>query len=478
MTLALIYAMVTTHLLYPRSSQMNWKEGNQMAPRRSQTASRRHAEKSEPTVLGRLRRYRVNGLFDTFKYDFELDAGGPTLLTGVNGTGKSTILRTIDAVSAGRWEVFTEIPFHSMYLDFESGKQISVVRETGNSVRISLSGEKEWSYRKSDGWDQLFALERELDYLAARAGDEPYSREREAILHHRVALLRELELQRRHSRRSGPDVPEWVQRLSELFPVLFITDQRLIIENPRHLGERERSTRAAADEVARQIATEMKTAKSNYGNRSQALDHDFPQRVIRAIENQSTITDQELRSQLEELTRKSEALESVGLLAKESVSEFADLDLALANVMPLIQTYVDDSRRKLEVLENLRVKLQLFSDFLRQHYGRKRIVLDPEEGLTVLTSTGSPVPPNKLSSGEQQMMVLAHQILFKANQGTLVLIDEPELSLHVIWQSTFVDDLAEMGKVNALSFLLATHSPTLIGAREDLKRSLDRMSEK
>jgi predicted ATP-binding protein involved in virulence len=54
-----------------------------------------------------------------------------------------------------------------------------------------------------------------------------------------------------------------------------------------------------------------------------------------------------------------------------------------------------------------------------------------------------------------------------------VLIDEPELSLHVLWQASFIDDLAQMRKVNNLSFLLATHSPTLINGREDLKRSLD-----
>jgi ABC-type branched-subunit amino acid transport system ATPase component len=190
------------------------------------------------------------------------------------------------------------------------------------------------------------------------------------------------------------------------------------------------------------------------------------------------MSDQELRDQLEELTRKSAALEAVGLLAKESVSEFEDLDLAQANVKPLIQTYVEDSRQKLAVLEPLRVKLQLFSEFLRQHYGHKRIILDPEQGLTIATGSRkpAPLPPGKLSSGEQQMMVLAHQILFKASTGTLVLIDEPELSLHVLWQSTFVEDLAEMGKVNDLSFLLATHSPTLIGGREDLKRSLDKLS--
>lgn len=83
--------------------------------------------------------------------------------------------------------------------------------------------------------------------------------------------------------------------------------------------------------------------------------------------------------------------------------------------------------------------------------------------------------PSGLSSGEQQILVLAYEVLFRSESQTLVLIDEPELSLHVLWQDTFVEDLTRMGRVRSLQFILATHSPSLIGGRDDLKRSLDLM---
>jgi ABC-type branched-subunit amino acid transport system ATPase component len=457
-----------------------------MAQAPGQPPRRRRATRSTPPpTLGRLRRYRVTKLFDTFNYDFDLDVHGPTLLTGVNGTGKSTILRTIDAISTGRWDALVEVPFSSLELEFDTDRVITVERSSGE-MQVSLTGEKSWNFPFNPDFDTDLTYIREVDRELARLRrmeEELYAlevpdREREVVLAERRQLI-ERRLHLLQSRTRHQPVPSWPSELSERFPVLFITDQRLIIDSPRRSTERERSTRAAADEVARQIAQEIAAAKSAYGSRSQELDHDFPQRVIGTIKNPPKVSDQELREQLEELTRRSESLEAVGLLAKESVSEFEDLDLAIANVMPLIQTYVADSRQKLAVLEPLRVKLQLFSDFLRQHYGHKRIMVDPDRGFTIWAGTrkGRPLAPRKLSSGEQQMMVLAHQILFKATAGTLVLIDEPELSLHVLWQSTFVDDLAEMGKVNNLSFLLATHSPTLIGAREDLKRSLDKMSQ-
>lgn len=457
-------------------------------PTRPRATRRSAAGRKPQAMLGRLRRYSITNLFDTFNYDFDLDSHGLTLLTGVNGTGKSTILRTIDAVSTGSWSVLAQLPFTSLRLEFDSNRVINV-ECSAEEMTVSLSNEESWIHPFSPDADSDLAhirlIERDLESLRETEEDlfayERNLREREflagELAARREALTRRTyhlaQLRARHEH-----MPSWASQLSEMFPVLFITDQRLIIDSPRRSSERERTTRAAADEVARQIAYEISAAKSSYGNRSQALDHDFPQRVIGTIKNPPKVSDQELREQLDELTRRSESLEAVGLLARESVGEFEDLDLALANVMPLIQTYVADSRQKLAVLEPLRVKLQLFSEFLRQHYGQKRIVIDPDRGFTIRAGSRKthPLPPSKLSSGEQQMMVLAHQILFKATTGTLVLIDEPELSLHVLWQATFVEDLAEMGKVNNLSFLLATHSPTLIGGREDLKRSLDKIS--
>jgi ABC-type glutathione transport system ATPase component len=67
------------------------------------------------------------------------------------------------------------------------------------------------------------------------------------------------------------------------------------------------------------------------------------------------------------------------------------------------------------------------------------------------------VGPSQLSSGEQQILVLAYEVLFRPEPETLVLIDEPELSLHVLRQDSFVDDLTRMGSARNLQFMLATH---------------------
>ena len=143
----------------------------------------------------------------------------------------------------------------------------------------------------------------------------------------------------------------------------------------------------------------------------------------------------------------------------------------------MIEIFAKNTLRKFDVLEGTRQQLELLRTFLNNHYRGKSAVFDRDNGLGFRLEDGASLSPHQLSSGEQQMFVLAYQLLFVARRGTLLLIDEPEISLHVGWQNTFVDDIAHLGQGRGLAFLLATHSPTLIGGRSDLERPLDKLSE-
>ncbi|MEC4851793.1 MAG: AAA family ATPase, partial [Jaaginema sp. PMC 1079.18] len=85
--------------------------------------------------------------------------------------------------------------------------------------------------------------------------------------------------------------------------------------------------------------------------------------------------------------------------------------------------------------------------------------------------------PTELSSGEQHELVLLYELLFKVEPNSLVLIDEPELSLHVGWQVQFLKDLQEIVKLANLDILMATHSPDIIQDRWDLTVELKGIEE-
>jgi predicted ATP-binding protein involved in virulence len=69
-----------------------------------------------------------------------------------------------------------------------------------------------------------------------------------------------------------------------------------------------------------------------------------------------------------------------------------------------------------------------------------------------------------------------YELLFKTESNDIILIDEPEISLHVSWQKVFVRDLLAVSDIQHISFLLATHSPQIINGRWDLTIDLYRLA--
>lgn len=72
------------------------------------------------------------------------------------------------------------------------------------------------------------------------------------------------------------------------------------------------------------------------------------------------------------------------------------------------------------------------------------------------------VPQSVLSSGEQQLLILYYKLLFEFEPDTLVMIDEPELSMNVVWQRNFLKDLQRIIELRKFDVLIATHSPEVI----------------
>ena len=69
---------------------------------------------------------------------------------------------------------------------------------------------------------------------------------------------------------------------------------------------------------------------------------------------------------------------------------------------------------------------------------------------------------NNLSSGEKQEIVLFYELIFESGNNELLLIDEPEISLHIVWQKMFMDDLLRIVKYKGINAIVATHSPQII----------------
>ena len=83
--------------------------------------------------------------------------------------------------------------------------------------------------------------------------------------------------------------------------------------------------------------------------------------------------------------------------------------------------------------------------------------------ITLFTnSSGDEFDINELSSGEKQLFLRTLAIKMLNPENSIILIDEPELSLHPKWQQRIVDVYKKIGKNNQI--IIATHSPHILGS--------------
>ena len=207
---------------------------------------------------------------------------------------------------------------------------------------------------------------------------------------------------------------------------------------------------------------------ADYGRQAQSLDQSFPQRLLQRDASSGNLPVEEIRERMSILDQKTDELKAIGILDETPMHRFQvvdDIDASQAGVMTL---YVQDTEDKLQVLEDLAKRVRLLLESLNGKFRHKKVRVDREAGLAVAGDDSDTLPLDSLSSGEQHELILHYDLLFRVPSNTVVLLDEPELSLHIEWQSKFLDDLMAIVKLSHFDALVATHSPYIVGERDDL----------
>ncbi len=88
----------------------------------------------------------------------------------------------------------------------------------------------------------------------------------------------------------------------------------------------------------------------------------------------------------------------------------------------------------------------------------KKILRERNEILFV--QHGEVIPPYRLSSGEKQMLIILLTVLVENRRPCVLLMDEPEVSLHVEWQERLIGLIRDLNP--EAQIVLTTHSPAVI----------------
>lgn len=446
-----------------------------------------------------LTQVNVTGLLGRFTHTVDFPATDEFVIVhGPNGVGKTMLL---DLISAMSWPVdFTKIariPFRTLQLCFSDGSHLAVEKPglesmdegaqvapgaENRSAPASLCFRIEGPDHTHITWSPKIPVGR----AEARRAFMRLESSRAELLSHNQRLLRNqlvhggdevavLDLLAQW----GDDLPEALRdTLSELMPtemreyltsivVHSIDTHRLLgLSAPEdRSGRRQRPTLTKVEEFAQDLARRLAKELAENSRTSQELDRTYPQRLL---ENPAVdVSEQAIRERYDAQNELRRQLGDISLVDdRSSVIEIPERmeDWQRA----VLWTYLRDTEAKLATFQDTLDRVSRLREIVNSRFLFKHLEIDRERGFRLVSDDdGQELELASLSSGEQHELVLVYDLLFNVPLGALVLIDEPEISLHVSWQKGFIADLRKIASLVRFRTIVATHSPQIAGKWAD-----------
>ncbi len=429
----------------------------------------------------KLQEIRVYGLFDHFDHVIHInDAEKITIITAPNGYGKTTLLKIIGAIFNACYGFLISLDFSRIEIKLDNSilKIERKAKETTFVLEFSLAGNGDEHYvldsseikQKSDHFypwriDQLFP------WLHKVKVNIWYDSNTRNILDYDDVL-------RMYSDNLLPYkkiLPAWLLEIIESVNIHLIQDQRLILRSGLHrtYSENEKIL-DTIKECADELANKIKNKSVESSEVSQKLDSSFLSRLLEDEKTFETLEVSELKNKLSELKSNREKLSNHSIIASTHDSPFVNLDKIKDKDTKVLTLYAHDAKEKLDVYSDILQRIDLFTEILNEkRLAFNKIKIDTEKGFEFVTDKGTPLQLTSLSSGEQHEVILLYELIFRTKNNALVLIDEPEISLHIAWQKEFLNDLKRIIHLQKFAALISTHSPQIIDANWDLVVELE-----
>lgn len=444
-----------------------------------------------------IEKLKIKKLFGRFDYEIDFSNKELLIITAPNGYGKSTILKIIKSFVDSDYiyfirENFESIDFHlsnktvitieknryfsqsnfsdileSEKLDFDDSKlSITIICSDNKHVINSDSYE-----RNIERFERMLPVTRlDRDHWIDDRTNEVYS-------------FNELLNNFKDSRfvKESLELPQWLLNITTQLIIDYISTNRLSTEFiPPRRARTENYNKLMVDIIAKEIKDEIDKEIKKQFNEGRKRETSFPTRLMEALEENEQVQDGEIKNlitQIQDYESKYLSLDIVpdtGSTKQLGTSKFVSKsDQSVSAGRIVLKTYLNDVIEKFKLLDDLAKKLTLFSKSINDLMSFKKLSISSENGFVIKTYKSDPgkynfiVPLSSLSSGEQHLLVLIGKLIFSRKNSGLILIDEPEISLHPEWQESLLDILSSIQKISNFEILVATHSPILIGNRWD-----------
>ncbi|MGQ4517946.1 AAA family ATPase [Dermabacteraceae bacterium P13077] len=449
---------------------------------------------------------QIEGLFDKWDYTITMEDDF-IILHGCNGVGKTKVLEIINATNELILDQLAQLPFKKASIKYNDGLLLTVTRREKEDdslttpdgvslayLEISLlrpqsDGEKleaksaicekmhevamggQWRILEGSLWEDCrdgeiiefnHLIESTPFYFEPPSFDRDSAEDSESGISKIKAELEDRKIyiiKTQRLRSLGKRTTYGVNRLPRPFRA-----------NP----SRNSNTQLKIVQQSRLIRDHILEAQKESSRITQDLDREFPRKVLRLGEELNNEDKSDLDTKYKAQAKKRNRLAEVMSVKLDAEPALYDNLLDTPNgydnwKQAVISLYLKDTDQKLQAFDSVLDRIALLSEILKDKLYDKTIKVTEQEGIEIHDAAveDRKIPLTSLSSGEQHEIILFVDLLFNTKEGCLVLIDEPELSLHIDWQKRFVDDVRKISEVSKFNFIIATHSPDIVGDNWD-----------
>ncbi len=345
----------------------------------------------------------IKGLFGRFDYEIPLKSiGNLAILYGLNGIGKTTILKLIDMFSYSIFEEIYKIKFEEIVFklipsqssDFSFEFFVYLFNSNSKVIRFSFKSEKfnlEQEYSDIHEIGIIFRMIREI-------------RVPEKILYDGNEEESEISCQEPH---------DFFASLLSHINCWYIQSLRNNIKDFNILD------------------AFYKTKRKEYKQ---------------AIRDKKKADKQIMKFKVEPFSSIEILNEIMDYFFQEKLNQVSD---------GIVYLYTHN------IINEFKQEIGMYEEIINSLLDFKKIEID-KDGLKCILENNEILPLTKLSSGEKNLIIMLYEILFNAHNYSIILVDEPEISLNINWHYDFIEILKEIKELKNFQYIIATHSPQIV----------------
>lgn len=448
-----------------------------------------------PSYIKHVAAKGIYGRFD-IEHTFEQ---GVNVLHGKNGAGKTTLLHILANILNGDYELFAFIAFTSIHVQLDDSTEVILYRkvtkkdtiiyiqQTGYpNVSFSTTLLEDYALRRSESIrvQQLGLFDEEIDKLKQmdpimKTAYFPAFR----TMIEAWASMQEDRIQS-SNRRARELLEEEAYRIGKNSLVRGVTPRATQFARQLFGPFVPSITYPSPLEIEVRLTEEFRKAERNIGYANQELLSQAFLDIFSALSEASTQAGENPEAILEQIRALFSKLDTSSFGAESMIDEdfYTQLRINVENfkfyesknlegvAVRILEVYRKSLSKRADIQEDsflgIRQYLQAVNEFLEGKglYIRQQSPELHKSSLQVKFDDGSYSGLRALSSGERQIITMIYAASQMSEQK-IVLIDEPEISLHIDWQRLLLKKMSE--QLQDRQIIVCTHSPVIGANYED-----------